>query len=554
MTLHVTDDAEGFDEAAFDENVEKERRKQHLLRAGREIDRCAALLPIEYSIERKSVASRLGMRVSDLDRYVDAKRPKGEEDGFMQPHWPVEPAAKPVLTGTLLRQISDRLKQHIIFSDEAASAVALWLAFAWTHGAHTHSPMLLVTSAERDSGKTTLLALVNFLAPRGLMVIDPSAAVLVRMVEKWKPTLIVDEADDQFKQNPTLRSVINSGWTRGAGVPRCHPDTNEPEIFSTFGPKAIGMKGQSIPDTTLSRAIVIEMTRKKPGERVASFEHLDDDGLKDLRQRLSRWANDNWKALISAQPEMPEGFQNRLAANWRPLLAIADLAGGSWPALARAAAVALAPKDTASIGTDMLGDIKTVFANENADRLASSKLALLLHEFEGRPWSEWGRPPKPISANQIARLLKGFGIYPEKIRIGELTTRGYMLHQFDDAFARYLYLEAPGGDPNRNTGTSSITTGISEPFQTGTENINVPVQKREKPNNDGLYSGVPVQKGEKALSRKKNGVTCPKVCVHCGEATTTTTTTSTVMRCNVGGEDFLLHRHCYDDWLQTNNT
>ena len=42
---------------------------------------------------------------------------------------------------------------------------------------------------EQDSGKTTLLGLVSLLAPRGLLVIDPSPAVLYRMIEKWQPTL-----------------------------------------------------------------------------------------------------------------------------------------------------------------------------------------------------------------------------------------------------------------------------------------------------------------------------------------------------------------------------
>ena len=69
----------------------------------------------------------------------------------------------------------------------------------------------------------------------------------------------MDEADTAFKNNPELRAVVNSGWTRGAGVPRCNPDTHEPEFFETFGPKAIGLKGLKVPDTTLSRAIIIEV-------------------------------------------------------------------------------------------------------------------------------------------------------------------------------------------------------------------------------------------------------------------------------------------------------
>ena len=174
------------------------------------------------------------------------------------------------------------------------------------------------------------------------------------------------------------------------------------------------MKGKSIPDTIVSRAIVIEMVRKKAGERVADFEHLDNDALKGLRRQLARWAKDNKQALIAARPMMPKEFHNRLAANWRPLLAIAELAGGDWPALARDAAIALAPKDATSIGTTLLGDIKSVFADQNAERLFSSRLAELLHELEGRPWSEWGRNQKPISANRIARLLKEFRFIQSK--------------------------------------------------------------------------------------------------------------------------------------------
>jgi putative DNA primase/helicase len=129
-----------------------------------------------------------------------------------------------------------------------------------------------------------LLSLISLLSPKGFLVVDVSPQVLYRMVEKWQPTLLVDEADTIFKNNAELRSVINSGWTRGTGVPRCHPETHEPEFFETFGPKAIGLKGLALPDTTLSRSIVIEMQRKLPSERADDFAHQDDEHLARLRQ------------------------------------------------------------------------------------------------------------------------------------------------------------------------------------------------------------------------------------------------------------------------------
>ena len=133
------------------------------------------------------------------------------------------------------------------------------------------------------------------------------------------------------------------------------------------------MKGRSIPDTTMSRSITVEMVRKKPGEHVADFEHLDDAGLKALRQQLARWAADSSEALRGARPTMPEDSRTGLAANWRPLLAIADLAGGEWPTLAANAAVALAPKGTSSIGITLLEDIQAIFADKRTDRLASAR-------------------------------------------------------------------------------------------------------------------------------------------------------------------------------------
>ena len=60
--------------------------------------------------------------------------------------------------------------------------------------------------------------------PRALTCVGSSEAALYRAVEKWLPTIIVDEADVLLVENETLRAVINSGATRGTGVLRCNGD------------------------------------------------------------------------------------------------------------------------------------------------------------------------------------------------------------------------------------------------------------------------------------------------------------------------------------------
>ena len=221
----------------FDETCEKARREYTHNEIMAAVQGFAKLSELMWDLRRQSEANRYGVPLKALDREVKKARLalNGGKNDFAQPHWEIELSQKPVATADLLQQIISLLKSHVVFPDDAAKAAALWLAFDWTHDAATHSPMLLVTSAERDSGKTTLLGLVCFLSRCGLMVIDPSPAVLFRMIEKWRPTLIVDEADDQFKENPQLRAIINSGWTRGAGVPRCNPTPTNQSSFLRSG-------------------------------------------------------------------------------------------------------------------------------------------------------------------------------------------------------------------------------------------------------------------------------------------------------------------------------
>jgi hypothetical protein len=247
----------------------------------------AALSKLQYAKRRKDAAETIGIGVGELDKIVAEAR--GElKDEKLAPalfeHWNVEAANEPVDGGILLRALKEAIQRYVFMIVDQAVAVTLWIVFSWLHeheGAVTHSPILYVTSAEKDSGKSTLLGVVNFLARRSLQSVDISGPALFRSITKWQPTFIVDEADDALANNPDLRSVINSGWTRGQGVIRCHPDTHEPELFSTFAPKVVAMKGRNLPDTTLSRSIVITMKPRRPDD---PKEHAADLTTATLRR------------------------------------------------------------------------------------------------------------------------------------------------------------------------------------------------------------------------------------------------------------------------------
>jgi hypothetical protein len=269
-----------------------------------DLERLAALDTFEYAQVRKKSAAALNMTVGWLDRAVKEFRERSASEqappgrqaspALLYPHWEVEPADSPVDGAALLNALTECIRRHVVLTKDQTTVVALWIMLTWVHEqAAVHSPILLATSAEANSGKSTLLGLIGFLVRRSLVSVTISGPALFRSIEKWSPTFVLDEADTSLVNNEDLKEVINSGWTRGQSVVRCDPETNDPRAYRTFCPKAIGMKGRKLPDTTLSRCLIIEMERKLPSETVADFNHLDNEGFASLRGQLVRWADDN---------------------------------------------------------------------------------------------------------------------------------------------------------------------------------------------------------------------------------------------------------------------
>src|SRR5262249_46162398 len=102
-----------------------------------------------------------------------------------------------------------------------------------------------------------------------------------------------------------------------------------------------------LPDTILSRSVIIRMRRRHAGERVEPYRRRQHAALgAEIRHQIQSWAR--LQPEVTDWPVMPEGIQDRDADVWEPLLCVADLVGGAWPERAREVAKMLvaASKDT----------------------------------------------------------------------------------------------------------------------------------------------------------------------------------------------------------------
>lgn len=347
-------------------------------------------------------------------------------------------------TAELLQACGAKLRKHVVVQDHQLTAAVLWVAHTWLYDYDVpiHSPMLAATSAEPDSGKTTLVCVIGRMCPRFSLNIEMTGPGLYRTVDASKPTLVLTEADDLFAHKRDLKHIVNAGWTRGAKVPR---QVNIRGVWTTayfdvFTPKVIDLLGRSLPRATRTRCIELRMLPKRHDEQVEPFEQLDDAEFAVLRRKFARWAADNAAALKDAKPVL-SGLNNRAAMNWRLLLAIAELAGGSVPKQAREAAERLSRSGKQpSDGVRLLTALKEMFASRNSNAITSADIVAELCRDPTGIWVEYHRGG-PITQWGVARLLDAYDIHPVSLhptRRKDFSRQGYKLEQFEDAFMRYL--------------------------------------------------------------------------------------------------------------------
>ena len=405
--------------------------------------------PSKYETVRSQLKS-VGVRVSELDQHI--KKGERSEDTAVNGSildWPDEdPWPEPVDGAELLDEIVSVFKRYLVLPAHAAEAMAIWVIHSHALDASYFAPRLALLSPEKRCGKTTTLSVLHDLVRKPLPASNITPAALFRSIDLACPTLLIDEADTFLKDKDELRGILNSGHQRAqAFVLRVAGDDHTPVKFSTWTSISIAMIGK-LPETLADRSIVIPLARKKPEDKVENFRSDNAGQFAPLKQKIVRWVEDNFAALRSWDGEVPSELHDRAKDNWRPLLAIADTAGGHWPDTARSAARGLSKNDDeSSASVELLVDIKQIFETRDLDRMPTNEILSELHDIEERRWSDW-RKGKPLNPSQFARMVKPFGVSPGSIRLEQgRTAKGYKLGDFEDAFSRYLPAQA--GTPSQ---------------------------------------------------------------------------------------------------------
>ncbi len=114
----------------------------------------------------------------------------------------------------LLDLVHKTLLRFCVLPEHSAPAIAVWIAHAWAHEEADISPILAAISPEKGCGKSTLMSVISALVPKPMYTINMSPAVMLRVIEKFKPTILIDEGHTFLKDNEDMRCMLNGGHNR----------------------------------------------------------------------------------------------------------------------------------------------------------------------------------------------------------------------------------------------------------------------------------------------------------------------------------------------------
>ena len=348
----------------------------------------------------------------------------------------------------ILDKVNDFLERFIAYpSEHARTAHTLWIAHTYLMDLWDSTPRIAFLSKEPGSGKSRALEVTELLVPNPIQAVNATPAYIFRKIgdETGLPTLLYDEIDTVFgqraKENEEIRGLLNAGHRKHLKTGRCivvgkKVMTEEIPAYCAVAFAGLG----HLPDTIMSRSVIIRMRRRKSDEWVKPFRRrLEECEASALKEELAIWS-ENIRPLMSEGdlpwPDLPPELRDRDQDIWESLILIADSAGDTWGKKARQAALSLTEcrnDYTPSVGINLLTDIKTVFLET---QLSTQDLLTRLHDLEDSPWASF--KGEAMTSRHLSVELREYGIRPETIRIGQNTMKGYKRKDFTDAWDRYL--------------------------------------------------------------------------------------------------------------------
>lgn len=351
-----------------------------------------------------------------------------------------------------LDRIDHFIRRFLILPNESDyTIVSLWIAHTYfTHKIKT-TPRLAIISPEYGCGKSRVLEVLESLTFKGEKLDHHTRSYLMRTVDLIReefsrsPTLLIDEIDSVFRKNSeegeATRAFANTGYRATGFYGITEGDSKKtPTKFKTFAPMALAGKGEVLPESVMTRAVIIRLQRRMGNEYIEDFlTDLVAFEAEELREELLGWSDYCAQEISTLNPELPVRDRDREV--WLPLFIVAHLADQAW--IKRAEIALTNIQEAKSDNTlprerQLLSDIWKIFQGQEREKIKSAAIILGLIEMHDSEWDTYNFG-KPINERALAKKLRTYGIKPAQIRFENgVGAKGYYRSEVESAVKRYL--------------------------------------------------------------------------------------------------------------------
>lgn len=351
----------------------------------------------------------------------------------------------------LLEEIETYIHTFIILDPVKVFATAAWVIAAWLIMEFDRFPHFAIYSPVKRCGKTTFLLLLQHIVPRPYNTANISPAAIYRLVDKERPTLLIDEAQSlsESRKNTEASAVcgelLNASTSRHSCSVRCGgKDGSEIVKYSLYSPKVIASIGQ-VNGVLADRSLTIRMERKRDDQQVKrALERDIDPHGRAIAEKIEEWAEANRERVAEAYAAVePFNVQNdRLADMLLALQAVIFLLAPDRMKELQDYAELLVNEDTemerATPEVRLLLACREILTD---DFIPTAALLAKLNARQQDDPQDYGFKGE-MNAERLASLLRMFDIRPwkkqAKIAGKHFQERGYRRADFVEAWGRYL--------------------------------------------------------------------------------------------------------------------
>lgn len=162
-------------------------------------------------------------------------------------------------TPNLIAEIKNFIHRYYQYSETLELLDSYFVLHSWNYSKFAITPYRRILG-DYGTGKTRFLKVIGSICYRPMFLSSVSSeASIYRVIDAYKGTLIIDEADfSRSNLYSTITKILNAGYQRGYPIIKCNSGIHELEAFDIFCPKIVASRQRYSDEALESRCITTE--------------------------------------------------------------------------------------------------------------------------------------------------------------------------------------------------------------------------------------------------------------------------------------------------------